>query len=362
MGRALFLIATILITVGLCFWFWKDGNYTIEVPGIESVISIPFANKQNLTDSLSPVNKIAEPTVSSNLAQYSFGALKKRNYPGSEIILERKLKVEDGYISYLFSFTTDGKKVTGQANIPKSARHATQGAAVGKAGRFPVVVMVRGYVDREVYETGIGTRKAASRFAENGFITLAPDFLGFGGSDWESPDILESRFEKPITVLNLLASASSLPQADTQNLFLWGHSNGGQIILSVLEISGKAIPTALWAPVTRGFPESVTGYVGEMEDEGNMVIASIAAFTKVYDPDDFSISNYVSDINAEIQFHQGTFDPLIKTEWTTGFVEKLRGLGKSASLFTYPRDDHNLSRNWDTVVERDLVFFKKHLE
>lgn len=322
-------MGVLLITVGASLYFWQNSS---------SIVTITATPEPKLTP----------------LAKYSFENLKKRfeekTYLGSEIKLERKLKEEDKFTAYIFSFTTDGKKVTGQLNLPN-----------GK-GPFPVVVMLRGYADREVYFTGLGTRKAAGHFAENGFITLAPDFLGFGGSDWESADIIEARFERPVTVLNLLSSIKTLPQADTKNVFLWGHSNGGQIAISVLEITQKLIPTILWVPVTRGFPESVTDYIGELDDQGKMVIASISAFLKDYKPEQFSVTGYFQDIQAPLLVHQGLADPLVKEEWTNEFVEKLRGMGKIVDYYTYPRNDHNLSRDWDTVVERDLEFLKKNLK
>jgi len=281
------------------------------------------------------------------LEKYSFENLKKREYQGSEIKLEKVLQEENFYTSYLFSFQSDGKKVTGMFNMPK------------KQGKLPVIVMLRGYADDEIYFTGLGTRKGAGVFAENGFITLAPDFLGFGGSDTSSTDILEARFERPITVLNLLASIKNLPQADPNKIFLWGHSNGGQIALSVLEINKKAIPTVLWAPVTKGFPESVLQYMGEMDDQGLKVKKAIDDFQNLYDSNYYSIDHYWHDVQTTIQVHQGTADEYIKTEWTDSFVQTLKALGKNVTYYKYPRNNHNLSRDWDTVVARDLQFFKK---
>ena len=283
------------------------------------------------------------------LEKYSFENLRKREYQGSEIKLEKIIKEEEKYISWLFSFQTDGKKVTGMANIPK------------KTGKLPVVVMIRGYADDQVYFTGLGTRKGAGVFAENGFITLAPDFLGFGGSDTSSADILEARFERPITVLNLLASVKNLPQADPNKIFLWAHSNGGQITLSVLEISQKPIPTVLWAPVTKGFPESVLQYMGEMDDQGLKVKKAIDDFISLYDSKYYSIDQYWGDIQASLQVHQGTADEYIHTDWTDSFVQILKDLGKNVAYYKYPRNDHNLSRDWNLVVQRDLQFFKKFL-
>lgn len=283
------------------------------------------------------------------LEKYSFESLRKRNYEGSEIKLEKIIKQEEKFTSWLFSFQTDGQKVTGMLNLPQ------------KQGKMPVVVMLRGYADDAVYFTGLGTRKGAAVFAENGFITLAPDFLGFGGSETSSADILEARFERPVTVLNLLASVKNLPQADPDKIFLWGHSNGGQIALSVLEISQKPIPTTLWAPVTKGFPESVLQYMTDLDDQGLKVKKAIDDFQNLYDSKYYSIDHYWHDIQATIQVHQGTTDEYIDTEWTDNFVKNLKDLGKNITYYKYPGNDHNLSKDWDAVVQRDLQFFKKFL-
>jgi dipeptidyl aminopeptidase/acylaminoacyl peptidase len=270
-------------------------------------------------------------------------------YQGSEIKLEKVIKNEEKFTSWLFSFQSDGQKVTGMLNLPL------------KQGKMPVIVMLRGYADDTVYFTGLGTRKGAAVFAQNGFITIAPDFLGFGGSDTSSADILEARFERPVTVLNLLASLKSLPQADTEEIMMWGHSNGGQIALSVLEISQKPIPTTLWAPVTKGFPQSVLQYMTEMDDQGLKVKKAIDDFQNLYDSNYYSIDHYWTDIQAAIQVHQGVADEYIDTEWTDNFVKILKDLGKSITYYQYPGNDHNLSQDWETVVQRDLEFFKKSL-
>jgi len=299
--------------------------------------------------------KIVEPSVEvvKPLVKYTFESLQARAYPGSEVKLEKVLKKEAGYTSYLFSYLSDGQRVTGQANLPSGLR-PTQG--------WPVVVMLRGHVDDEVYFTGVGTYKAAAVFSENGFLTLAPDFLGFGGSDTSSEDILEARFSRPLTVLNLLASVKSLEQVDTDNIFLWGHSNGGQVALSVLEISQESWPTTLWAPVTLGFPESILTYIQEMDDQGKMVTERLNRFEINYDVKKYSIDSFFADIQAPIQIHQGLADYLIKPEWTKSFVATLKGLGKEVSLRTYPRTDHNLKQNWDLVVQRDIQFFRENLD
>jgi len=321
---------------------------TVFVIIASGLIAFLFFNQDQQGD------KLIIPKVTFNrkvkpLDKYNFEQLRQKEYLGSEITLEEIIAEEDTYISWLFSYLSEGKKVTGMANIPKLE------------GKLPVIVMMRGYVDDEIYFTGLGTRKSAGVFAENGYVTLAPDFLGFGGSDTCSADILESRFERPLTVLNLLASVKNLDQADPDKIFFWGHSNGGQIALSVLEITQKPIPTSLWAPVTTGFPDSVLQYIGELDDQGLKVKNAIDIFLNQYDAQKYSIDSYFSDIEADIQLHQGLSDPLVTEDASDLFAKTMANLGKNVNYYKYPGNDHNLSKDWDTVLQRDLGFFKRHL-
>jgi dipeptidyl aminopeptidase/acylaminoacyl peptidase len=331
--RALFALLLVLALATI---------YLASQPGpTRDTILSPLAKKQ--------VKK--QPDCQPRLAQYSFTKLAQRKYSGSQISLERIIKKEKGYVSWLFSYSSDGKRVTGMANIPK------------RQGKLPVVIMLRGYADKEIYFTGLGTRKAAGVFAENGFITLAPDFLGFGGSNSESSDILEARFTRPITVLNLIASVKSLPQADPGQIFLWGHSNGGQIALSVLEISQKIYPTTLWAPVTKSFPQSILQYIDpqNISPASQKVIKRIEQFEKCYKPELYSVTNFINQIKAPLQIHQGGKDRWVLAKDQENFVEKLKLANQNISYYFYPNADHNLKPNWDTVVQRNLKFFKKYL-
>jgi len=36
-------------------------------------------------------------------------------------------------------------------------------------------------------------------------------------------------------------------------------------------------------------------------------------------------------------------------------------LGKNINYYKYPGSDHNLTKDWDIVVKRDLEFFKRLL-
>lgn len=290
------------------------------------------------------------------LDKYTIDNLSKIEVPGTQIEIGEPLVKEEKFTSYLFSMSFDPsisgkekKKVTGLINLPTAK------------GPFPLIVMFRGFVDQELYQTGDGTRRAGEYFAQNGFITIAPDFLGYGGSDSEAGSIFETRFQTYTTSLVLLNSLNSIPNWDGTNVFIWGHSNGGQIAITVLEITGKAIPTTLWAPVSKPFPYSVLYYTDESEDRGKLIRRELSRFEETYDPDLYAIDLYYERIKAPVEVHQGTNDDAVPREWSDELTKKLKEFEVDFGYFVYPGADHNLSPSWKTVVARNVIFFEKHL-
>src|SRR5438874_492907 len=142
---------------------------------------------------------IVQKIIDRSLDKYSIENLAKTvGNSSSPINIERILEEKKDFTSYLVSFIVQGKKVTGLMNVPKGT------------GPFPVVVMIRGYVDKEIFKSGIGTQRGGEVFAQNGYITIAPDFLGYGESDGESFSLFESRFQTYTTVITLLNSIKNV--------------------------------------------------------------------------------------------------------------------------------------------------------
>lgn len=292
------------------------------------------------------------------LDKYSYTTLSQTEVRPSKIEIGQVLKDEKDFVSKEFSFSFDPtlkyqgaplKKVTGLINVPK------------KEGKLPVIVMFRGFVDQEIYVTGMGTQHAGEYFAKNGYITIAPDFLGYGGSDREASDIFETRFQTITTALTLMNSLTEVPEWDGERVSIWGHSNGGQVALSVLEITGKPIKTVLWAPNTAKFPYSILYYLDEASDEGKLVITELAKFMADYDVKNYSIRSYLEKINksAKIEIYQGLKDEAVPVGWTDSLVKKLEELEIEVSYIKYPNANHNLVPSWNQAVEGSLSFFQK---
>ncbi|HCR35734.1 hypothetical protein A2130_02945 [Candidatus Woesebacteria bacterium GWC2_33_12] len=276
------------------------------------------------------------------LEKYTIENLSKTNFEPSKITVDKNL----------FNFNVAGKKVTGLINIPESG------------GPFPVIVLLRGYVDQSIYTTGTGTKRVGEFLSQNGYITIAPDFLGYGGSDIESSNIFEARFQTYTTTLTLLKSINkeNFPDWDQKNIFIWAHSNGGQIALTILEITGEKYPTVLWAPVTENFPYSVLFYTNESDDHGKYIRRELSKFESNYDVEKYSLTNYLDRVNAPIEYHYGTNDDAIPSEWRDKFVNQMKSLEKDFTNYNHSGADHNLNPLWSDVIKKTLDFFTAKLQ
>lgn len=272
------------------------------------------------------------------------------------------INIEGRIFKFEFDPTLEYKKqsnlktVTGLINTPESDI------------KSPIVILLRGYVDQSIYQTGVGTKRVGEYFRDNGYITLAPDFLGYAGSSVESNNIFETRFQTYTTVLTLLKSINkeNFPNWDGKNISIWAHSNGGQIALTVLEITGKNYPTVLWAPVTENFPYSILYYTNESEDGGKFIRKELAKFESDYDSDQFSLTKHLDKIKAPIQYHLGTKDDAIPLEWGERFVKRMKALDvyssgeKTFTNYNHSGADHNMNPLWSEVMLESLNFLEKH--
>lgn len=304
-------------------------------------------------------NEITTSFQRRTLDKYAIPALKESGVTTGTLGIDT-FESTESYQRAKFAFefkpdiTGEDKISTGEVRIPK------------ESGKYPIIIMLRGYVDQSIYETGIGTRNASIYLVQNGYITLAPDFLGYGESDIQASDIFEARFQTYTLTLALIETVTKaqLPKVILDNwdgkVFIWAHSNGGQIALTSLEIVEEQIPSVLWAPVSKPFPYSVLYYTDESEDQGQYIRKQLARFEQRYNADLYSLENYFSEISSPIFLQQGTADDAVPLAWTTNLYARLSNLDKEIEIKTYPNADHNMRPEWDNAMADALVFFDKY--
>lgn len=341
------------------------GIFCVLLLAIVIIESLYIAKQRYPKNTLIP-QVIPQPTP---LLAYSFDNLKNTVFPANPIRLGKVINQTADYTTQLFYFSVPEKpdsktmkKVSGVMNFPNTP------------GTYPLIVMFRGFVPDDTYQPGIGTEPVAQVLATNGYITLAPDFLGYGESDKPSKDAFESRFQTYTTALALLSSLKTINQnfekdydatigANLDKVGIWGHSNGGHIALSTLEISGVAYPTVLWAPVSKSFPYSILYYTDESDDQGKFLRSLVAEFEQVYDADAFSPANYYDWIKAPIEIEQGQNDHEVPIWWSDDLVDSLKKYSIDVTYNTYPQADHNMLPNgWSQASVNTTNFYNDHFK
>lgn len=315
-----------------------------------------YQQKVELLSPLAPKQEVVETP----LDKYAYDTLKKTAFESQEMDFDTVIDKTTAYETRMFYFQVEGKKVSGLAHVP-----VTQ-------GEHPVIIMVRGFVDPAIYKPGIGTARVAQELAKEGYITLAPDFLGYGESDLPGILPLQDRFQTYPTLIQLITNIQTLntslqkanieTTADEENIGIWAHSNGGQITLSVLAITGQKYPTVLWAPVSKPFPYSILYFTDEFEDDGRALRRVVYQFEELYDIHRYSLTNYFDQIEAPIQLHQGGLDDAVPQKWSDQLYDRLKEMDKDIEYFTYPDADHNMQPDWTTATKRTISFFEDRLK
>lgn len=346
----------------------RFGKIIIFTVLIAFSILVGWEIKTYTTENLPDSDILFQKTPERLLDKYTINNLSKTQFADGKFSINKSIYEEDKFESFLFEFEFDtdldgklDKFTTGIINIPK------------KTANPPVLFMFRGYVDQESYISGMDTKNSSYVFSRNGFITIAPDFLGYAGSSENNSDIFTSRFQTYVTATSLISSfehtktnpniitaSSPLTKilSNYSSINIWGHSNGGQIAITTLEILEKNYKTSLWAPVTKPFPYSVLYYTDESDDRGKLIRSELSKFENLYDPDLYSLDLYIANINAPLLIHQGSMDNSVPKRWSDSFVKLLVKFDIDHTYHVYPGADHNMRPVWDIVVNRDIEFFK----
>lgn len=279
--------------------------------------------------------------------EFYFQNLLNRTYTPSEVsIAVDNIASNDLYSTKIISYVVDGLREYALVNTP-----------AGSGGPFPVVVLNHGYTPPENYISGFGTR-ARDVFARSGFMTISPDYRGHGKS--QGGAFNTNRYYYPVDVTILIKSLSNIPEADTKNVFLWGHSMGGGVSVKAAVLSGiKINGISLWAPVSLEERKNFERYLKSFGEDSD--------FSGVENDQDFwdkvSIGDSLGRLNSNIIIHHGTTDLEVPYDWTTNdLIPKLIKNKVGYELFTYEDEGHNFENGaWNTVVARDIGFFRKNL-
>ena len=259
-------------------------------------------------------------------------ALRNKVFPDVKIIIEKFISDQKYYKSYLVSYKVDSLKLYALMNVPNSKKPERG---------FPVVIVNHGYIPQSSYSTINSYKLVTGYFASSDFLVLKPDYRGFAESEEGERNIL-SRLNYVIDVIYLLNGISSIPEADKNNIFMYGHSMGGDVTLRVLEITNKIKAATLWAPVSAMFPENAIHYFKKSDNNPDDLKKLNDILDKYFTQLDFlkmsALSN-VKYIKTPLILHHGTRDESVPYNWSINLMKKFDEAKVNYKFYSYEDED-----------------------
>lgn len=287
--------------------------------------------------------------------------MRDRRYPGSDILIEQTLAPGSNYQRFIASYRSEGLKIYALLTIPRGAPPASG---------WPVIVFNHGYIPPAEYRTTERYVAYVDYFARAGYIVFRPDYRGHGSSEgvasggYGSPDYT-------VDVLNAVSSLKRLRGADPERIGMWGHSMGGHITLRAMVTTDDIRAGVIWAGVVASYedlmnnwrrpvPVTITQRVRRWRQdllERFGTPQDNAAFW-----DSISPIRYVDEASGPIQLHHGTKDESVPLEFSASLHEAMQEAGLPGDFYQYEGDNHNISLNFRTAMQRSLAFFDAHVK
>lgn len=277
------------------------------------------------------------------------------------------------YISRDFSFYVEGAKEYVLISKPKVDR---------PVNGYPVIIIIHGYIPMKSYSTYNSYSSVFKNYANSEFIVVKPDLMGHGRSEKSqgfSDIIMEFYFVKDI--LKLVDELGRDPDVDKDNIFLLGHSMGGNTAMRLLVKEQYMFRAAiLWGPVvvdnaSRHYfyregglaslglnalknPESKYG----IESVKNKVLSELKRVEE--NPEEYAFLDKLDLIETPILIKHADTDQIVPYYWSEELVQKFKEIGKGRyiELKNYSGDNHNLSNSWPQLYLDDLKWFRSKLE
>jgi len=348
-----FFFLTLILNGGLlasCSFLPTEGD--LMEPSVE-VAAIPAIEEEQPAPA--PTIEIEE-TADIPDTPMAIKALRSRDYPASELIIEQTLDPGANYQRYIAYYSSDGFRIYGLLTVPDEAM---------PANGYPSILFLHGYIPPDTYVTTADYVATQDGLARNGFLTFKPDMRGHGRSEGEATG---AHFSETYIVdsLNAFSALEIFDWVDAERIGIWGHSNGGLIGLRMITITDKAKAAVLWAGVVGSYVDMLETYLPRIDFlvrlsppviEQHGLPSENPEYWDAVDP-----FTYLDDITTPVQLHHGNSDSSVPVELSISLYNALVAAGKEAELYQYPGMDHNFfGEAFDQAMQRTVAFFKARL-
>ncbi len=306
----------------------------------------------------------------------SIQSLREGNYSGSDIVIEEVLESGTNYDRYLTSYRSDGLKIYALLTVPQGETPNTG---------WPVIIFNHGYIPPKEYRTTERYIAYTDGFSRNGYVLFRPDYRGHGSSEGEATGGYGSN-GYTIDVLNALASVKrlkgglkgvegkeSIKLVDVNRVGMWGHSMGGFITLRSMVVNRDIKAGVIWAGVVASYPDLINNWRRRLAPSQPLPSHASSWRRKLVDSygepsndssfwQSISANFFLKDISGPLQLHHGTADTSVPWEFSKDLEKQMKDAKKEVEYHEYEGDDHNLSANFQTAMQRSIEFFDKNVK
>jgi uncharacterized protein len=289
---------------------------------------------------------------------------RQRAYPGSEITFEQTLAAGANYARYIVSYRSDGLKIYALMTVPNGEKPATG---------WPVVIFNHGYIPPAQYVTTERYVAYQDAFARAGYITFKSDYRGHGKSEGLARGNFSSA-DYTADVLNALTALKDYQDTDPNRIGMWGHSMGGQITLRAMVISKEIKAGVIWSGTVASQAYELThprhpsarptATPGPLTARRGRALMLAQYGTPEQNPafwNSISPNSYLADLSGPLQLHHGLADTSVPPIYSEMLKGEVTAAGKQVELYTYPGDNHNISKNFNTAMARSVAFMDKYV-
>ncbi|MCL5969940.1 MAG: alpha/beta fold hydrolase [Patescibacteria group bacterium] len=337
---------------------------------IISIIGIGYLYRKQQTKATdNPNSNTQQNNLNNQINQnpLSIEAMRKKTYPGSDLVIEETLTPGSNYNQYIASYLSDGLKIYGLLTVPTGEK---------PLNGWPVIIFNHGYIPPQQYKTTERYIAYVDAFARVGYIVFKPDYRGNGNSEGKP----EGAYYSPsyaIDVLNAITTLKHYKDADPEKIGMWGHSMGGNITLRNIVVDTKDIKVAvIWGGVVGSYNDLINNWQrrvsyqpppAEIANRNNYRQQLINQYgTPQTNPNFWNSIDptfFLNDVNIPIQLHTGGNDEEVPVAFSVNLYNQLIKLGKTAQYYNYPGGDHNISSpNFELAMQRSVDFFNKYLK
>ena len=322
---------------------------------------VPTASATPTLTPTASATPTSTPTPTPN--PLSIEAMRKREYPGSDIVIEQTLAPGANYSRYVASYQSDGLKIYALMTVPTGQKPKTG---------WPVIIFNHGFIPPDQYRTTERYVAYVDAFARSGYIVFKSDYRGHGNSEgratggYGSPDYT-------IDVLNAVGSIKRYQDADSNRIGMWGHSMGGAATLRAMVVSQDIKAGVIWAGVVASYPDLFTkwrrpsGVTPTPNPSSGFSRRWRNDLTMQYGTPDqnpqfwasISANSYLADLTGPMQLHHSKNDHSVPFEFSETLSKQITAAGKTVEFYSYPGDDHNIANSFGTAMQRSIQFFDK---